>query len=63
MTTAFALTHFRPARMTDHFELSIMIGTRAISGSVPIMIDSSKWSVILAGPKCVQGKAVVNSIS
>ncbi|KAA2286359.1 methionine synthase [Arenimonas fontis] len=30
---------------------------------VPVMIDSSKWDVILAGLKCVQGKAVVNSIS
>src|SRR5471032_41498 len=30
---------------------------------VPIMIDSSKWEVIEAGLKCVQGKAVVNSIS
>ncbi len=30
---------------------------------VPIMIDSSKWSVIETGLKCVQGKAVVNSIS
>ncbi|HIE74321.1 MAG TPA: methionine synthase, partial [Flavobacteriales bacterium] len=30
---------------------------------VPIMIDSSKWSVIQAGLKCVQGKAIVNSIS
>ena len=30
---------------------------------VPIMIDSSKWSVIEAGLKCVTGKAVVNSIS
>ena len=30
---------------------------------IPIMIDSSKWSVIEAGLKCVQGKAVVNSIS
>ncbi len=30
---------------------------------VPIMIDSSKWSVIVAGLKCVQGKSVVNSIS
>ncbi|NND36883.1 MAG: dihydropteroate synthase, partial [Gammaproteobacteria bacterium] len=30
---------------------------------LPIMIDSSKWSVIEAGLKCVQGKAVVNSIS
>src|SRR6202008_4807382 len=30
---------------------------------VPIMIDSSKWSVIEAGLRCVQGKAIVNSIS
>ncbi|HEX4645269.1 MAG TPA: methionine synthase, partial [Verrucomicrobiae bacterium] len=30
---------------------------------VPIMIDSSKWSVIEAGLKCVQGKGIVNSIS
>lgn len=30
---------------------------------VPIMIDSSKWEIIEAGLKCVQGKAVVNSIS
>lgn len=30
---------------------------------VPIMIDSSKWEIIHAGLKCVQGKAIVNSIS
>jgi 5-methyltetrahydrofolate--homocysteine methyltransferase len=30
---------------------------------VPIMIDSSKWSVLLAGLKCIQGKGIVNSIS
>ena len=30
---------------------------------VPVMIDSSKWSVIEAGLRCVQGKAIVNSIS
>ncbi|MCC7084445.1 MAG: methionine synthase [Pirellulales bacterium] len=30
---------------------------------VPIMVDSSKWSVIEAGLKCIQGKAIVNSIS
>ena len=30
---------------------------------VPVMIDSSKFEVIEAGLKCVQGKAVVNSIS
>src|ERR1700759_538246 len=30
---------------------------------VPVIIDSSKWEVIEAGMKCVQGKAIVNSIS
>ena len=30
---------------------------------VPIMVDSSKWEVIEAGLKCIQGKSVVNSIS
>src|SRR5207237_6444536 len=30
---------------------------------VPVMVDSSKWSVIEAGLKCLQGKGVVNSIS
>ena len=30
---------------------------------VPVMIDSSKWDVIIAGLKCVQGKSIVNSIS
>ena len=30
---------------------------------VPVMIDSSKWSVIEAGLRCVQGKGIVNSIS
>ncbi len=30
---------------------------------VPVMIDSSKWSVIEAGLKCIQGKGIVNSIS
>ncbi len=30
---------------------------------IPVMIDSSKWSVIEAGLKCVQGKAIINSIS
>lgn len=30
---------------------------------VPLMIDSSKWEVVLAGLKCVQGKCIVNSIS
>jgi 5-methyltetrahydrofolate--homocysteine methyltransferase len=30
---------------------------------VPVMIDSSKWDVIMAGLKCMQGKSIVNSIS
>src|SRR5258705_3131357 len=30
---------------------------------VPVMVDSSKWEVIEAGLRCVQGKAIVNSIS
>ena len=40
-----------------------LIATEPAIARVPIMIDSSKWSVIEAGLKCVQGKAVVNSIS
>ena len=42
--------------------LNLIAGEPDIS-RVPIMIDSSKWSVIEAGLKCVQGKSVVNSIS
>ena len=42
--------------------LSLIAGEPDIA-RVPIMIDSSKWSVIEAGLKCVQGKGVVNSIS
>ena len=42
--------------------LRLIAGESDIS-SVPIMIDSSKWSVIEAGLKAVQGKAIVNSIS
>jgi 5-methyltetrahydrofolate--homocysteine methyltransferase len=34
-----------------------------LAGPVPVMIDSSKWSVIIAGLEAVQGKAIVNSIS
>ncbi|MDQ2824456.1 MAG: dihydropteroate synthase, partial [Verrucomicrobiota bacterium] len=40
-----------------------LIGSEPEICRIPIMIDSSKWSVIEAGLKCVQGKAVVNSIS
>src|SRR5947199_506922 len=40
-----------------------LIGSEPEIARIPMMIDSSKWSVIEAGLKCVQGKAVVNSIS
>jgi 5-methyltetrahydrofolate--homocysteine methyltransferase len=40
-----------------------LIGAEPEISRVPFMIDSSKWSVIEAGLKCVQGKALVNSIS
>src|SRR5258707_4143819 len=40
-----------------------LIGSEPEIARIPIMIDSSKWSVIEAGLKCLQGKAVVNSIS
>jgi 5-methyltetrahydrofolate--homocysteine methyltransferase len=39
------------------------IATEPEIARIPVMIDSSKWSVIEAGLKCVQGKAIVNSIS
>jgi len=42
--------------------LRLIAGDGEVS-KVPVMIDSSKWSVIEAGLKCVQGKAIVNSIS
>ncbi|MFD1148807.1 methionine synthase [Saccharothrix hoggarensis] len=40
-----------------------LIATEPEIARVPIMIDSSRWSVLEAGLKCVQGKGVVNSIS
>ena len=40
-----------------------LIATEPDITKVPVMIDSSKWSIIEAGLKCVQGKSVVNSIS
>jgi 5-methyltetrahydrofolate--homocysteine methyltransferase len=46
--------------MTDFLNY---IGTEPEIARVPVMIDSSKWSVLVAGLKCVQGKPVVNSIS
>ena len=48
----YAMTHFLN-----------LIASEPDIARVPIMIDSSKWSVIEAGLKCVQSKAVVNSIS
>jgi 5-methyltetrahydrofolate--homocysteine methyltransferase len=40
-----------------------LIGSEPDVARVPIMVDSSKWSVIEAGLKCLQGKSIVNSIS
>ncbi|MCC6197752.1 MAG: methionine synthase [Burkholderiales bacterium] len=40
-----------------------LIATEPDIARVPVMIDSSKWEVIEAGLKCVQGKPIVNSIS
>ena len=40
-----------------------LIASEPDIAKVPIMLDSSKWEVIEAGLKCVQGKAIVNSIS
>ena len=40
-----------------------LIATEPEIARVPVMIDSSKWSVLEAGLKCVQGKSVINSIS
>ncbi|MBM3820131.1 MAG: methionine synthase, partial [Acidimicrobiia bacterium] len=48
------------AAMTTFLNL---IATEPEIARLPIMIDSSKWSVLEAGLKCVQGKAIVNSIS
>jgi 5-methyltetrahydrofolate--homocysteine methyltransferase len=48
------------AAMTKFLNL---LATEPEIARVPIMIDSSKWSVIAAGLKCIQGKGVVNSIS
>ncbi|HWM06098.1 MAG TPA: homocysteine S-methyltransferase family protein, partial [Actinophytocola sp.] len=40
-----------------------LIATEPEVARIPIMVDSSKWTVLEAGLKCVQGKGVVNSIS
>ena len=41
----------------------LLVASEPDIARVPIMLDSSKWSVIEAGLKCVQGKSIVNSIS
>ena len=48
-----AMTHFPESRSAAEPDIA----------RVPIMVDSSKWSVIEAGLKCMQGKGIVNSIS
>jgi 5-methyltetrahydrofolate--homocysteine methyltransferase len=48
------------AMMTEFLNL---VASEPDIAKVPIMIDSSKWSVLEAGLKCLQGKSVVNSIS
>jgi 5-methyltetrahydrofolate--homocysteine methyltransferase len=40
-----------------------LVATEPEAARIPVMVDSSKWSVLEAGLKCVQGKGVVNSIS
>ncbi|HEV7281927.1 MAG TPA: methionine synthase [Pirellulaceae bacterium] len=48
------------AAMTKY--LNLIAGENDIAG-VPVMIDSSRWEILEAGLKCVQGKAIVNSIA
>jgi 5-methyltetrahydrofolate--homocysteine methyltransferase len=52
LDSAAAMTHFLH-----------LVASEPEIARVPVMIDSSKWSVIEAGLKCLQGKGVVNSIS
>ena len=40
-----------------------LIATEPEAARIPVMVDSSRWSVLEAGLKCIQGKGVVNSIS
>ncbi|MBL8608344.1 MAG: methionine synthase [Myxococcales bacterium] len=49
-----------PSAMTKFLAL---LGSEPEVAKVPFMIDSSKWEVITAGLKCLQGKGIVNSIS
>ncbi|MCK4979681.1 MAG: homocysteine S-methyltransferase family protein, partial [Candidatus Delongbacteria bacterium] len=48
---------------TKMVEFLNLIATEHDISKLPIMIDSSEWSIIEAGLKCVQGKSIVNSIS
>src|SRR5204863_1180084 len=48
------------AAMTKFLNL---VATEPEIARIPIMVDSSKWSVLEAGLKCIQGKGIVNSIS
>lgn len=48
------------AAMTSFLNL---VATEPDIARVPVMVDSSKWDVIVAGLKCIQGKPIVNSIS
>jgi 5-methyltetrahydrofolate--homocysteine methyltransferase len=49
-----------PAAMTTFLNI---VATEPEIARVPLMVDSSKWEVLVAGLKCVQGKPIVNSIS
>ena len=55
----------RPARQRAGHDARFLnlIATEPEVARLPVMIDSSRWSVLEAGLKCVQGKGVVNSIS
>ncbi|HPH79643.1 MAG TPA: methionine synthase [Bacteroidales bacterium] len=44
-------------------EFLFMLGSDPEVARVPLMLDSSRWEVLLAGLQCVQGKSIVNSIS
>ena len=68
-------THFRPASITDHFELSIITGTRAISGSVAMkfrkvviepsessMPSSKLTSIMFAPPRTCSSATSVASV-
>src|SRR5207342_1991652 len=48
------------AAMSRYLQL---LGSEPEVAKVPFMVDSSKWEVIEAGLKCLQGKGIVNSIS